>query len=413
MEVLNELNCWLEKVDSTEGRLYLKRLSGNETQLTGSHQAGVYVSNEVAFDLLPALNKPTELNPRKPLRAMVASHSMPEQDVNLIWYNSKISQGKKTGRNECRITGWGGTKSPVLDPESTGSVVAFWFRGDLGRAPECCEVWLCSSVPEEDSFEDRYGPIEPGKWLYSSEVKTGLLFKTAGPVALDCRLALPDIPPVWLKTFPTGAEIISKVIAQRPAYSKQDIDARLLKRRDCEYEMFQSVEEAVVMPTVTSGFTSVGAFMAYANSVSNRRKSRSGRSLELHVKHIFLEEGFKSFSHGKVSEGNRRPDFMFPSEDAYHDPAFPGANLRMLAAKTTCKERWNQVANEAARINKKHLITLQEGVTAAQHKKMKQAGIALVVPRPLHEKYPREIRSELLTFSQFLAEMKTLYGEEP
>lgn len=408
-----ELTRWLAAVDSGGGKLYLKRLSGNETQLTGSHQAGIYVPNEVAFDLFPTLNNPTDVNPREPLQAVLASHLMPEQDVNLIWYNSRISQGNRKGRNECRITGWGGKKSPILDPESTGSIVALWFRGDSSQVSECCEVWLCSGVPEEDTLEERYGPIEPGKWLYSSEAKSGLLFKTARPITLDCRLAFADIPPHWLKTFPSGAEIVSKAIAHEPAYAKKDIDTRLLKRRDCEYEMFQSVEEAIVLPTISAGFTSVDAFMAYANSVSNRRKSRSGRSLELHVKHIFGEENFTAFSHGKISEGNRRPDFIFPSEDAYHDPAFPGAKLRMLAAKTTCKERWNQVANEAERIDRKHLITLQEGVTAAQHEKMKDAGIVLVVPRPLHDKYPKEIRSELLTFSQFLADMKALYQDGP
>ena len=132
MEVLVELSRWLDRVDCTQGRLYLKRLSGNETQLTGSHQAGVYIPNEVAFELYPALNKPTALNPREPIHAVVVSHSMPAQDVNLIWYNSKISKGNRKGRNECRITGWGGQKSPILDPESTGSIVAFWFRDDLG-----------------------------------------------------------------------------------------------------------------------------------------------------------------------------------------------------------------------------------------------------------------------------------------
>lgn len=411
MEVLDELRRWLDKVDSNEGRLYLKRLSGNDTQLTGSKQAGVYVPNEVAFNLYPALEKPAAPNPREPIQAIVISHSLPEQDVNLIWYNSKSSKGNTRGHNECRITGWGGRKSPILDPESTGSIVAFWFRGDPRRPPGWCEVWLCSGVPEEDLLEERYGPIEPGKGLYFNEAKAGLLFRAPRPVSPDCRLTMADIPPVWLKRFPSGIEIISKVIAHRPDHAKKDIDTRLLKRRDCEYEMFQSVEERVVGPVIKAGFPDVDAFIAYAHSVSNRRMSRSGRSLELHVKHIFAEENFTAFSHGKISEGNRRPDFIFPSDDAYHDPAFPAEKLRMLAAKTTCKERWNQVANEAARIGHKHLITLQEGVTVAQYQKMKEAGISLVVPKPLHGKYPRELRSQLLTFQQFLNEMKTLYGE--
>ena len=47
----------------------------------------------------------------------------------------------------------------------------------------------------------------------------------------------------------------------------------------------------------------------------------------------------------------------------------------MLAAKTTCKDRWRQIINEADRIKLKHLITLQEGVSEAQFREMQEAGV--------------------------------------
>ncbi len=37
----------------------------------------------------------------------------------------------------------------------------------------------------------------------------------------------------------------------------------------------------------------------------------------------------------------------FPFRRAYHDTEFPVENLRMLAVKTTCKDRWRQILNEA------------------------------------------------------------------
>ena len=43
-------------------------------------------------------------------------------------------------------------------------------------------------------------------------------------------------------------------------------------------------------------FKSMEDFMATANSVSNRRKSRAGRSLELHLEKIFTENGVTNFS---------------------------------------------------------------------------------------------------------------------
>ncbi|MCU2864148.1 type II restriction endonuclease, partial [Enterobacter hormaechei subsp. xiangfangensis] len=88
-------------------------------------------------------------------------------------------------------------------------------------------------------------------------------------------------------------------------------------------------------------------FIALANSVSNRRKSRAGKSLELHLEHLFIEHGLRHFATQAITEGNKKPDFLFPSAGAYHDTEFPVENLRMLAVKTTCKDRWRQLLNEA------------------------------------------------------------------
>ena len=53
----------------------------------------------------------------------------------------------------------------------------------------------------------------------------------------------------------------------------------------------------------------------------------------------------------------------------------------MLAAKTTCKDRWRQVLSEADKIPNKYLFTLQPGVSNNQLKEMKSFGLTLVVPR--------------------------------
>ena len=58
----------------------------------------------------------------------------------------------------------------------------------------------------------------------------------------------------------------------------------------------------------------------------------------------------------------------------------------MLAAKTTCKDRWRQILNEAARIDVKHLLTVQEGVSSPQFREMKEEGVRLVVPKTLHKR---------------------------
>ena len=117
--------------------------------------------------------------------------------------------------------------------------------------------------------------------------------------------------------------------------------------------MFQSIEEAIELPGIREGFDNIDQFIARAQSVLQRRKVRSGRSLELHVRQIFREEDLaegRHFSHGADSEPGSKPDFLFPSQASYRDPGFPESKLRMLAVKTTCKDRWRQVLREADRI---------------------------------------------------------------
>jgi hypothetical protein len=80
----------------------------------------------------------------------------------------------------------------------------------------------------------------------------------------------------------------------------------------------------------------------------------------------------------------------------------------MLAVKTTCKDRWRQILNEASRIPRKHLLTLQEGVSEGQYAEMLEAQVVLVVPSPLHDKYPRSVRSQLLTVQDFVDRVRGL-----
>jgi len=69
----------------------------------------------------------------------------------------------------------------------------------------------------------------------------------------------------------------------------------------------------------------------------------------------------------------------------------------MLAAKTTCKDRWRQVLAEANKINNKHLFTLQPSITENQTDEMRQNGLQLVVPKDLKKTYKASQQSRLMT----------------
>jgi hypothetical protein len=124
-----------------------------------------------------------------------------------------------------------------------------------------------------------------------------------------------------------------------------------------------------------------------------------------------LEEGLvasSDFEYRPVIEGGKRPDFIFPSVAAYESPTYPARHLRMLAAKTTCRDRWRQVINEADRICPKHLLTLQEGVSEGQFREMREAGIRLVVPAGIQGAYPETVRPHLVTFESFIGDIRLL-----
>jgi len=203
---------------------------------------------------------------------------------------------------------------------------------------------------------------------------------------------------------------VRKSVELRPL-THDSPDVRLLKRSECEFELFRSIEQAFELPRICTGFSSVADFIPHAQRILQRRKSRAGRSLELHVRQIFLEVGLnegRDFSYQPVSELNKQPDFLFPSQATYQNYDFPAHRLRMLAVKTTCRDRWRQITNEADRIAKKHLLTLQEGVSVSQFREMTDAGIQLVIPGRLRGKFPDEVQPHLQTLESFIGDVRLL-----
>ena len=403
---LTDVANWIQDWSERESVWYVKRLSGNDTQANRAHQAGPYIPRDFLLALFPNLNEPTEENPSVNFDVYIDSHP-DHRHVRAIWYNNRM-RGRT--RNETRLTGFGGSSSALLDPDSTGALSVFAFSAVNGDTIDTCNVWICSHETEEDIIEERIGRIEPGRgviWPLRHPLFPSSLLRESG-IAKDCWLKPDEIPAEWSRRFPDGAEIVARAVEMRPE-SSVDPDRRLLNRRACEFAIFKSVEEFAELPAIREGFSNMEEFLERAQSVLQRRKSRSGRSLELHARAIFTEEGLcegRHFSHQGESEPGSRPDFLFPSVNAYRDASFPEDQLRMLAVKTTCRDRWRQVLQEADRIEIKHLLTLQEGVSEGQFRQMKDAGVRLVVPQPLISKFPKSVQPELQTLESFIADVR-------
>lgn len=226
--------------------------------------------------------------------------------------------------------------------------------------------------PEEPEADRLDGLIE----------KFGLKFPTTSVLSGLARMSLPDVN------------------------AKDGPDEALVLWMEREEQLFRRLERRIVADRIGEGFaTSDGAdvdgFLAFSLSVQNRRKARAGAALENHLAAVFEAHEIR-YSRGAETENRNRPDFLFPGQAEYRDPAFPSARLTMLGAKSTLKDRWRQVLSEAIRIDAKHLLTLEPGVSENQTDEMRAKLLQLVVPRRLHQTYRLTQQAWLMDVSGFL-----------
>jgi len=305
---VRQLQTWLESVSGPSWIWDIKFISANDTNAKPNvHQSGPYVSKTLLRTAFPELSarSGTENNPDLHLAASIASDPW-QDDIRLVWYNSRIFKKQRNGRDEARLTGWGGKDSALLEPGATGKLAVFAYRVRPGHDARECRVWLCRNEFETDLVLDQVGDVEPGAGTTFSPMGTIYLGE---PVAGQCTMGPDQLPSGWSAEFPSGEEISVWVTRERPMPG-QSVDERLMKRRECEEQVFRSIEEVHVLPRLRQGFHTVEEFTEFANATLNRRKSRSGRSLELLVKAILDEEGI-AYSWGESTEGKRTPDFVF------------------------------------------------------------------------------------------------------
>lgn len=190
-----------------------------------------------------------------------------------------------------------------------------------------------------------------------------------------------------------------------------DPDHALMEWMEREERLFRLMERSIVKERLKEGFEEdVDAFISFSLSVQNRRKSRVGHALENHLDQILTHHDllFEQGSRTRVTENKQKPDFLFPSFACYHDPEFPVARLRMLGAKSTCKDRWRQVLSEADKINTKHLITLEAGISSTQTAEMQAKNLQLVVPSVVQTTYSEDQQAWLMSLAEFIQEIKTV-----
>lgn len=372
-------------------KAFCKFLSANDTGKTGGHQAGIYISKPAVPIIFDQLFEKGQNRDRW---------------VNIAWQDGKTTEtrfiyyGQGT-RNEYRITNFG-RDFEFLRPEYTGSLFIL-----VKYTEEDYQAFVLDNADLIDQFLDSFG---------MSPTQTNTLIDT-GSVQLETRETM-AINQFITSLGPNGkfpeTKVMAKIARQiqgeiynHDEYIRTYPDRKLIDWTIEEYRVFKAVEHALEWPIIERGFNSIDEFIELAKSLINRRKSRSGKSLEHHLSALFSGNDI-SFESQVVTEGNKTPDFIFPSGEAYHDPAFITSRLTSLAAKTTCKDRWRQILNEADRLRgeTKFLCTLQQGISSKQMEEMAAEKVRLVVPKPYIRTYPGEWQKEIWSISKFIEYIK-------
>jgi hypothetical protein len=176
-----------------------------------------------------------------------------------------------------------------------------------------------------------------------------------------------------------------------------------------EMVLFNTLEKYFVSERLGQGFgddgKNVDEFISYSLSVQNRRKSRAGHSFENHLAQIFELNNIR-YSKGAKTERNNKPDFLFPGISEYQNKEFSASLLTMLGVKTTAKDRWRQVLTEAARIDNKHLITLEPAISENQTTEMIENKLQLVIPSPIIETFSEIQKPQIIDLKGFIAEVR-------
>lgn len=211
--------------------------------------------------------------------------------------------------------------------------------------------------------------------------------------------------------FPKTAEFSDLARLSMPEVrAEDDPDFALLAWLDHEEAMFRRLERRIVSERLAQGFmdgetVDVDGFLSFSLSVQNRRKSRMGHSLENHLEAVFRAFSLR-FAKGAVTEAGNKPDFLFPDTATYQAAETGAPELVMLAAKSTCKDRWRQILPEAVKIPRKHLVTLEPGISSTQTVQMQGANVQLIIPASIHRSYTEAQRATLWALKDFIGEVQ-------
>jgi type II restriction enzyme len=381
---MNTVNLAVESVTKSVAS-FCKFISANDAGSTGAHQEGFYIpknSISLMFDV-PGVKGENK-----------------ERFITIRWQNDFETQSRfiyygKGTRNEYRLTRFG-RGFPFLTENNVGDLFILCHINE-----DYYEGFILQTDEDIEEFFVAFN--------ISANETNRLIDKAITVSAEDNLLHCFDLYLATLRgDFPNTIELATRArncyissFNIQPGQLLTNPDKELLNWLSSEYQLFKAIENVRYGERIKTPFESVEQLVECANTILNRRKSRAGKSLEHHLSEVFTRFQLH-YETQVVTEENKRPDFIFPDIQSYQNHLFDNSHLVFLASKTTCKDRWRQILNEADRIRIKHLFTLQQGISRNQLSEMYNAGVRLVVPKQYISSFPEDYRERILSLNDFV-----------
>ena len=372
------------------GSALVKFLAPNDVGLTSSHQKGVYLpTNAHHIFSSRAPHRGENWTEKVSVEWQDGIHT----DSSVKWYGEAKSEFRLTGFNRIRhfhhLAGEQVGSLFLLIPLGQNAFRAFVI-GDDDEVEEVCAMLGLD-------FSERTWTV------YNQETAPALLGQNEDDLQKQLMTYVES-----LEVFPTGLEIFletEKAAANHlPHIWNGSADERLSAMLALEYRLFRMIEHRLMIQEVQQNFKDIEAFLVTAKTTLQRRVSRAGRSFEYHVESLLKREGIPFDRQPKLD--GTSPDIIIPSAAAYYDETYPKDKTFVLAIKTTCKDRWRQVIQEAPRVDRRYLLTTQQGISPAQLNQMKASNVHLIVPESQHNQYAPELRRDLPNVDQFLQSVR-------
>jgi len=371
------------------GHALCKFITRNDVGATGAHQCGFHLPKSAW----------TLFSPHAPIKGRVDKSPVRIRwprgittDSVVTWYGAKT-------RSEYRLTCFG-RRFPWMDEGYVGCLLVL-----VPYSLNHFSAHVLETDADIELLKTALGIETIGGWGIFSRVSA------VPETESGCIERIIERTVAALDSFPDGRWMAkhARDAVQHCVRASQSAsaDEKLLRWISAEYQLFRRLETKLALPFISRSFADIDGFMEIAATIMNRRKSRAGHSFENHVEELLRLDGVPFDRQPKI-DGNVKPDLLIPGKAAYENPSFPVSRLVVAGLKTTCKDRWRQILNESRRIPEKHLVTLQEGISANQLLEMREANVTLVVPKPFHKNYDLRTGIRLLSVDDFLAKLHRL-----